>query len=361
MEKQRFARHGLVRVAAVAAFAALVAACDVAPPTAAPVLLRGDVPGIGREAAVSPMPLAAPRYAPARRSWATSQPPPASAVAPAIGPGREARHIVVRPGQSVGGLARDYHVSAHAIVAANHLTPPYKIEIGQRLVIPGAGESGMAMEAGQRVPEHAGHAQPEIIPLDGPAPARVSERSPGAASLTPPDAAAGRPHQEPSAAAEARADAAQEAREEAQPRAPAPHGGRFPWPVRGRVLAGYGVGAGGRHNDGINIAAPRGAPVKAVDAGIVAYAGNQLRGYGNLILVKHADGWISAYAHCEDLLVKRGEKVRRGQVIAKVGETGGVKEPQLHFELRRGKRAVDPREFLAPAPTAAGPVAVRPG
>jgi murein DD-endopeptidase MepM/ murein hydrolase activator NlpD len=129
-------------------------------------------------------------------------------------------------------------------------------------------------------------------------------------------------------------------------------GGRFAWPVRGRVLAGYGAAAGGSHNDGINIAAARGTPVAAVDGGTVAYAGNELRGYGNLILVKHANGWITAYAHCDELLVKQGDRVNRGQVIAKVGATGGVGEPQLHFELRRGKKAVDPREFLAPAPSA---------
>ena len=124
--------------------------------------------------------------------------------------------------------------------------------------------------------------------------------------------------------------------------------------MHGRVLAGYGVTPSGSHNDGINIAAPRGAAVSAVDAGTVAYAGNELRGYGNLVLVKHANGWITAYAHCEELLVKRGDTVSRGQEIAKVGATGGVSEPQLHFELRRGKHAVDPREFLAPAPSAGG-------
>ena len=92
--------------------------------------------------------------------------------------------------------------------------------------------------------------------------------------------------------------------------------------------------------------------VQAVDAGIVAYTGNELRGYGNLVLVKHANGWISAYAHCDAILVKRGEKVVRGQVIARVGSTGNVNEPQLHFELRRGQHAVDPREFMPPLPTA---------
>src|SRR5260370_765907 len=128
-----------------------------------------------------------------------------------------------------------------------------------------------------------------------PAPAR---RRPGAGSRTPPSAsaAAPRPQPGPRPASAARA-------ESAGPAPALPHGGHFPWPVRGHVLAGYGVAAGGAHNDGINIAAPRGAPVSAVDAGIVAYAGNELRGYGNLLLVKHASGWITAYAHCHELLV----------------------------------------------------------
>ena len=105
---------------------------------------------------------------------------------------------------------------------------------------------------------------------------------------------------------------------------------------------------GGGRNDGINIAAPRGTPVRAVEGGVVAYSGNELRGYGNLVLIKHPDGFISAYAHCEELLVKRGQHVKAGQVIAKVGATGGVGRPQLHFELRRGENPVDPKKFLAP-------------
>jgi murein DD-endopeptidase MepM/ murein hydrolase activator NlpD len=122
--------------------------------------------------------------------------------------------------------------------------------------------------------------------------------------------------------------------------------------VRGRILAGYGTTKGGAHNAGINIAAARGAPVRAVDEGVVAYAGNEIRGYGNHVLVKHPSGLISAYAHLDSLLVNRGDTVSRGQVIAKVGNTGGVGEPQLHFELRRGKKAVDPRELLGPGANA---------
>ena len=92
--------------------------------------------------------------------------------------------------------------------------------------------------------------------------------------------------------------------------------------------------------------------MQVAEAGVVAYSGNELRGYGNLILVKHSNGWISAYAHCDQMLVQRGQKVARGQVIARVGSTGNVSEPQLHFELRRGNHAVDPQEFLMPLPTA---------
>ncbi len=112
------------------------------------------------------------------------------------------------------------------------------------------------------------------------------------------------------------------------------------------MVSGFGVKSKGLHNDGINIAAPRGAAVVAAENGIVAYAGNELRGFGNLLLVKHSGGWLTAYAHNERLLVKRGERVRKGQRIADVGSTGTVSTPQLHFELRKGRRAVNPRKHL---------------
>jgi murein DD-endopeptidase MepM/ murein hydrolase activator NlpD len=167
-----------------------------------------------------------------------------------------------------------------------------------------------------------------------------------------------RPDVKPAAAPPA---SAEEPPAAAPPRTSAPDSGTFLWPVRGHVLAAYGSGRDGTHNDGINIAAPRGAAVEAADGGVVAYAGNELRGYGNLILVKHSNGWISAYGHCDQILVKRGDKVARGQTIARVGSTGNVAEPQLHFELRRGNRAVDPREFLAPLPTAGAERSSPPG
>jgi murein DD-endopeptidase MepM/ murein hydrolase activator NlpD len=117
----------------------------------------------------------------------------------------------------------------------------------------------------------------------------------------------------------------------------------FRWPARGRVIAGYS-GKGG--NEGINIAVPEGTPVKAAEGGTVAYAGNELKGYGNLVLIRHPNGYVSAYAHNGDLKVKRGDTVKRGQVVAQSGQTGNVSSPQLHFELRKGSSPVDPTPYL---------------
>ncbi|MEA2933463.1 MAG: hypothetical protein QOD74_109 [Variibacter sp.] len=121
----------------------------------------------------------------------------------------------------------------------------------------------------------------------------------------------------------------------------------FRWPVRGRVIAGYGAKTNGQQNDGINIAVPEGTSVKASEDGVVAYAGNELKGYGNLVLVKHSNGFVTAYAHASEVTVKRGDTVKRGQIIAKAGQTGSVSSPQLHFEIRKGSSPVDPSQHLS--------------
>ncbi len=126
-------------------------------------------------------------------------------------------------------------------------------------------------------------------------------------------------------------------------------GMRFLWPVRGKVISEFGGKAGAQHNDGINVVAPRGSFVRAAERGVVAYAGNELAGFGNLVLIKHPDGWTTAYAHNEVLLVRRGDRVKRGQAIGRVGSTGNIQKPQLHFEIRKGKRPVNPRKYLKSA------------
>jgi murein DD-endopeptidase MepM/ murein hydrolase activator NlpD len=120
----------------------------------------------------------------------------------------------------------------------------------------------------------------------------------------------------------------------------------FRWPVKGRVIAGFGPKPNGQQNDGINLAVPEGTPVKAAEDGVVAYAGNELKGYGNLVLVRHSNGYVTAYAHAKELLVKRGDQVKRGQVIANSGQTGNVDTPQLHFEVRKGPAPLDPMPLL---------------
>ena len=115
------------------------------------------------------------------------------------------------------------------------------------------------------------------------------------------------------------------------------------------MITGFGPKPTGQQNDGINIAVPEGTPVKASDDGVVAYAGNELKGYGNLVLVRHSNGFVTAYAHASELMVKRGDSVKRGQTIAKSGQTGNVTSPQLHFEVRKGATPVDPIQHLAGA------------
>lgn len=332
--------RGVARASAICACAATLASCTgYGPVTPAPVEIRGAPTGTGTIA--GPV----PELLPSR-----SQPAP-----------RAANYLTVRPGQSLGGIAHSYHVPAREIIAANHLKPPYKIEIGARLLIPGDSapvpETATEHTVAPNVATERVASRPrDVIPLDGPAPSKLGATPPPASSAAAAVAAevareSERPSrtEPPPAGVKARFLGKHEEVEHADA---ALHGGRFPWPVQGRVVGNYGSGAGGAHNDGVNIAAARGTPIRAIEGGVVAYAGNELRGYGNLVLVKHPDGLISAYAHCDELLVKKGDKIGSGQVIGRVGSSGGVSEPQLHFELRRGKRPVDPREFLGPAPSA---------
>ena len=121
---------------------------------------------------------------------------------------------------------------------------------------------------------------------------------------------------------------------------------KFRWPANGRVINAFGPSTNGQQNDGIDIAVPENTPVKAAEDGVVAYAGNELKGYGNLVLVRHSNGYVTAYAHAKELLVKRGDTVKRGQMIARSGQSGNVNAPQLHFEIRKGASPVDPTKFL---------------
>ena len=120
----------------------------------------------------------------------------------------------------------------------------------------------------------------------------------------------------------------------------------FRWPVNGRVIQAFGPKPSGQQNDGLNVSVPEGTPIKAAEDGVVAYAGNELKTYGNLVLIRHANGYVTAYAHASEIMVKRDDTVKRGQIIAKAGQTGSVTAPQVHFEIRKGSTPVDPAPFL---------------
>lgn len=221
-------------------------------------------------------------------------------------------HIVQR-GDTVSGISRQYNVGVAALTSLNRIPPPYTIKVGERLQIP-ASQQRRQMASASSSQGTAG------VPLARPAAGTA------VASLPPSTSA-------PSV-----------------PRDPLPAppvaAGAFQWPIQGKILSTFGPKANGLHNDGINIAAELGAPVKASQSGVVAYAGNELKGYGNLLLIRHDNGWVTAYAHNSKLLVSRGDTVMRGQTIAHAGNTGSVVTPQVHFEVRQGAKAIDPQTVI---------------
>ena len=234
-------------------------------------------------------------------------------------------HVVNR-GDTLMSVARANKVGVAELAQANKLPTNASLKLGTRLHVPGTKSVAAAAPAPLAAPV-AVAAAPVATRVAAAVPEPV-QKVRMAQTTTPAEVAAAVP-ESPVKAAEATG---------ALP--------TFRWPVRGRVIASYGAKTNGKSNDGINVAVPEGTPVKAAEDGVVAYSGNELKGYGNLILVRHANGYVTAYAHASELMVKRGETIKRGQVIAKSGQSGEVGSPQLHFEIRKGSSPVDPLSFL---------------
>lgn len=264
------------------------------------------------------------------------------AAAARTAPAAPATHVV-ESGDTVYSIARRYRIDMAALVSLNAIPPSYVISPGQRLALPVRAETATAGTAATAM---AGKLTGDASKLgaSGAATGATTGATPRAttAGWTPPGA------QPAPAVAMMPPPAVTGPIPEAPPRA----SDKFLWPVEGDLLLSFGPKEGGLHNDGINIAAPRGSPVLAAENGVVAYVGNQLRGFGNLLLIKHDGGWMTAYAHNEEILVGRGARVERGQTVARVGDSGNVVAPQLHFEIRRGIRAVDPTKLLSPRQSA---------
>jgi murein DD-endopeptidase MepM/ murein hydrolase activator NlpD len=319
--------------------------------------------------------------------------------------------VSVAQGESAEIIARRYGIPTDALVRANGFTSAGQIQPGSRIVIPvynaslaassGAGAAETAVKtAAKAAPVRPAAGQVKLLkgaapamaaaPVAPAAPANKVAAAPVKAAPAPKAAIARaevKPAQKAAAAAsenrpaepakktaaivkeqlapaKSRPEAAKSERTEtaaAEPKATAPEAVQsasadskgsaaadpanpeFRWPARGRIIQAFKPGG----NDGINIAVPEGTSVKAAESGVVAYAGSELKGYGNLILIRHPNGFVSAYANNGDIEVKRGETVKRGQTIAKSGQSGNVASPQLHFELRKGATPVDPTQYLA--------------
>ncbi len=213
---------------------------------------------------------------------------------------------VVEPGETIYAISRRYNVDTRSLANMNQLPKPWTIYPGDKVVLPALARDTLG---GVEVVQTKGHVE-----------------TAGSGRFDHTSASAAKPNLRP-------IEYAQEL-------------DGFIWPLQGHVLASYGPLASGRRNDGLNISATHGAPFVAVAGGQVVYASDELPGFGNMVLVSHNEGWVSAYAHADSLDVKEGDIVRQGQTLGRVGETGSVGTPQLHFQLRQGKSPVDPNLHL---------------
>ncbi|KQZ01168.1 hypothetical protein ASD45_10085 [Pseudolabrys sp. Root1462] len=305
--------------------------------------------------------LVIPRYvsgpAAAAQASAPAYRPAAPAVAAAAPVSGENVHVV-GAGESLIGISRRYGTTLSALAHLNGISPYTRVSVGDRIKVPGGRQTAAQAPRAQQLQVPQAQYQPQHVATAAPAPQltrpQVTQPQGTWPNNTAPSVAPARTIPIERAASPEPTQsvrmATQEApKAEAAPAQAAEPAGAMPsfrWPVHGRVIAAFGSKPNGTQNDGINIAVPEGTQIKAADDGVVAYAGNELKGYGNLVLIRHSNGYVSAYANASELLVKRGDTIRRGQVIAHSGQTGNVTSPQLHFEIRKGSTPVDPTKFL---------------
>lgn len=262
------------------------------------------------------------------------------------------RYHLVKPGDTVTSIAEAHSVSMRALVMANDIEQPFVIRAGDRLRLPAAVQEDTAVEIAQAAAPLA--APTPVPPLKPHATAKALSLPKPGETPRPAYRPSGRDGAPPLPAYKPGVELVRaEPTPAVIPQPPQRAGRRFAWPVRGTVISGFGPKSGGFYNDGINIAVRSGTAVTAAENGVVTYVGNELRGFGNLVLVRHQGGWVTAYAHVADISVKPGQIVRRGQTIARAGRSGRVSSPQLHFEIRKGRRAVDPLRHLPKQRTAA--------
>lgn len=254
-----------------------------------------------------------------------------------VAPGQR---YTVTSGDTVYSIARRHGISRDALIAHNNLQSADQIRVGQTLAIPNAQQAAAATSPAR--------------PVQAPAPAPIQTQTGTVQTGAVQTVSVQSTPETPTVTAETVETAntgAQDTRVATRtndmPAPAAMSATTFRWPARGRILSSFGEKSNGQVNDGINIAVPEGTSIRASENGTVIYAGNELQGFGNLVLVRHEGDWVTAYAHNSELMVRRGDTVQRGQIIARAGSTGNVTTPQLHFEVRQGSKPVDPLKHLS--------------
>ena len=254
--------------------------------------------------------------------------------------------ITVVPGDTLYSLSRKYSIPVNDLAVMNNLNAPFGLYAGQKLKVPdlssapvrsSATPAANTASAKQKTVDSKPVAKPDVKPSakteqkhDAKKPDKPAEKS--------------KPHNDK--AKQTKTTEKTKTVTAKKPEIAARSSSKFSWPVRGKILSNYGAKDGGLFNDGINIGATAGAAVLAAENGVVAYAGNEVKGMGNLVIVQHSDGWMTVYAHMDSMVVHRGARVRVGQKIGTVGKTGKVDKPQLHFEVRKGTKAYNPIQYL---------------
>lgn len=221
------------------------------------------------------------------------------------------KEISVKKGDTLYSLSREYQIPVNDLAVINKLSSPFTLSVGQKLKVPSLDSkevSSQSVIATNVKQENAKAVKQETIAQPN---VKISSNP-----------------------------------KKRLPQISGRSSSKFSWPVRGNILSQYGAKNNGLFNDGINIAAALGTAVRAAENGVVAYAGNEVKGMGNLIIIQHSDGWMTVYAHLDSMSVRRGTKVAVGDTIGKIGKTGKVDTPQLHFEIRKGTKAYNPMSYL---------------
>lgn len=261
----------------------------------------------------------------------------------------ELQEITVGQGETLYSISRKYSVPVNDLAVMNDISAPFGLRAGQRLKVPNLDAPSVHVATKIDAPKSAATVKSSSVVVQ---PTKVTSATvkPTLPKTTPKTFKENKPKTQSSAKKATNNSKTQTAKKtsatQKSPVIMARSSSKFSWPVRGRILSGYGAKTNGLFNDGINISATRGTAVKAAENGVVAYAGNEVKGMGNLVIIQHSEGWMTVYAHMDSMSVRRGAKVGVGQKIGTVGTTGKVDKPQLHFEIRKGTKAYNPTTHL---------------